>query len=169
MNLFKKAAGLFVTLPEESADAAAPAAEDQAPVEAPAQVDVPADLAADADYIQVQKAIGLLAKGVPPQAVLLTMETFGMNPAALLQAFDRTEAVLRAQVEQEGQAMEARKARNEEIMGKLRDAMNAETEDCEKDLAGHSQAIQSAQQRLEEVKRSAAIFDGPQGAAPANP
>jgi hypothetical protein len=166
MNLFKKAAGLFVTLPEEAPASATPAAEGPVSDPAPAQVDVPADLAADADYIQVQKAMGLLAKGVPPQAVLMTMETFGMNPAALLEAFDRTESVLRAQIEQEGQALEARKAKNEMIMGKLRDAMNAETEDCQTALAGHTQAIQSAQQRLEEIKRSGAIFEGPQATKP---
>jgi intracellular sulfur oxidation DsrE/DsrF family protein len=165
-NLMRKALSLFVDMGPPGLSAT-PKAEAEHVREAPAtaaatvdmaSVDPGVDLTSDPDYTQVQKAIGLLSEGVPPQAVLKTMRAFGQDPATLLSAFTRVQAILQTQITAESAAAAQRKQRNAEILAKLQEAIQVETQQCEAELVAHTKAIEVAQQRLVELTKVASLF-----------
>jgi hypothetical protein len=160
-NLMRKALSLFVDM-GPSSPAPAPKAEDEraseASVAAAEPLDLGSDITSDPDYAQVQKAIGLLSDGVPPQAVLKTMRAFGQDPATLLSAFTRVQAILQTQITAESEAAAQRKERHAEILTKLQEAIQVETQQCEAELVAHTKAIEVAEQRLVELTKVASLF-----------
>jgi hypothetical protein len=165
-NLMRKALSLFVDLGPPT-PSPTPKAEEEHPSEVTAAESEPLDLGSDItsnpDYALVQKAMGLLSEGVPPQAVLKTMRAYGQDPATLLSAFTRVQAILQTQITAESKAAAQRKQRHAEILSKLQEAIQVETQQCEAELGAHTKAMEVAERRLVELTKVATVFVGDAG------
>lgn len=168
-NLFKKALGIFVEIPEGKqpeeqagqAEGEAPAAEAVQPLP-----DAPEDLTGNPDVQRAQEAIKLLASlplaDIPVakarELIKRTLEFAGMEPEELQASFQRAQALYAAQIDGEKERIATRQQQNRERLQLLDAAMAEEKQQCEAELSARNARVEAATAGLSEIAKATAFF-----------